>query len=55
MIAAFHIAVAMKPLDGNFAQNVLNHGVAGLNIDVCRIEGKPPSETLAKYTVSRTE
>jgi hypothetical protein len=43
MIAAFHIAVAMKPLDGNFAQNVLNHGVAGLNIDVCRIEGKPPS------------
>jgi hypothetical protein len=39
----FHIAVAMKPLGGNFAQNGLNHGVAGLNIDVCRIEGKPPS------------
>jgi site-specific DNA-methyltransferase (adenine-specific) len=37
MIATFHIAVAMKPLDGNFAQNALNHGVAGLNVDGARI------------------
>jgi hypothetical protein len=37
MIAIFHIAVAMKPLGGNFAQNGLNHGVAGLNIDAARI------------------
>jgi hypothetical protein len=37
MIATFHIAVAMKPLDGNFAQNALNHGVAGLNVDGCRV------------------
>lgn len=29
--------VAMKPLDGTFAQNALKHGVAGLNIDACRI------------------
>jgi hypothetical protein len=37
MTATFHIAVAMKPLDGNFAQNALEHSVAGLNIDGCRI------------------
>jgi site-specific DNA-methyltransferase (adenine-specific) len=37
MIAAFHITVAMKPLDGNFAQNAIKHSVAGLNIDGCRI------------------
>jgi site-specific DNA-methyltransferase (adenine-specific) len=43
MIAAFHITVAMKPLDGNFAQNALEHGVAGLNIDRCRAAGTPES------------
>jgi site-specific DNA-methyltransferase (adenine-specific) len=31
------IIVAMKPLDGTFAENALKHGVAGLNIDGCRI------------------
>jgi len=31
------IIVAMKPLDGTYAQNALNHGVAGLNIDGGRI------------------
>lgn len=32
------IIVAMKPLDNTFAENALKHGVAGLNIDGCRIE-----------------
>ena len=32
------IIVAMKPLDGTFAQNAMKHGVAGLNIDGSRIE-----------------
>jgi len=32
------IIVAMQPLDGTFADNALKHGVAGLNIDECRIE-----------------
>jgi site-specific DNA-methyltransferase (adenine-specific) len=32
------IILAMKPLDGTFAQNALKHGVAGLNIDEGRIE-----------------
>jgi len=31
------IIVAMKPLDGTFAENALRHGVAGLNIDGARI------------------
>lgn len=34
------IILAMNPLDGTFANNALNHGVAGLNIDECRIEGE---------------
>jgi site-specific DNA-methyltransferase (adenine-specific) len=32
------IIVAMKPLDGTFAVNAERHGVAGFNIDECRIE-----------------
>jgi len=35
------IIVAMKPLDGTFAENALAHGVAGLNIDGCRIGENP--------------
>ena len=37
MTSTLHIVVAMKPLDGNFASNAIKHGVAGLNIDACRI------------------
>lgn len=32
------IIVAMKPLDGTFAENAKKHGVAGLNIDGSRVE-----------------
>lgn len=35
------IIMAMKPLDGTFAENAEKHGVAGLNIDVARIKGLP--------------
>jgi site-specific DNA-methyltransferase (adenine-specific) len=31
------IVLAMNPLDGTFANNALRHGVAGLNVDGCRI------------------
>lgn len=31
------IVLAMKPLDGTFAENALEHGVAGLDIDGCRL------------------
>jgi len=37
MLASFHIVLAMKPIEGNFAQNAMEHGVAGLNIDAGRI------------------
>lgn len=40
------IILAMKPLDKNFAKNALKHGVAGLNIDACRIGNT--TETHAK-------
>ena len=32
------IILARKPLVGTVAQNVLEHGVGGLNIDACRVE-----------------
>lgn len=31
------IIVAMKPVEGTFANNALTHGLAGLNIDECRV------------------
>lgn len=31
------IVMAMKPLDGTFAENAMKHGVAGINIDECRV------------------
>ena len=34
------IVLARKPLDGTVAQNVLKHGVGGLNIDGCRVSIK---------------
>ena len=39
------IVLAMKPLDGTFAQNAQRHGVAGMNIDGCRI----PCDYAAEY------
>ena len=33
------IILARKSLDGTVANNVLAHGVGGLNIDACRVEG----------------
>ena len=37
------ITVARKPLIGTVAENVLEHGTGGLNIDGCRVDGAPPS------------
>ena len=34
---AVHIVVAMKPIEVNYAENALCHGVVGLNIDGCRV------------------
>lgn len=41
------VIVAMKPLDGTFAQNALKHGVAGVNVDGCRL---PTSDNWAHGT-----
>jgi site-specific DNA-methyltransferase (adenine-specific) len=39
---SFEIIVwAMKPLESNFAQNALKHGVAGINVDAGRIASGP--------------
>ena len=37
VIGIQHIVLAMKPTEGNFSENALKHGVAGINIDGCRI------------------
>src|SRR5699024_7850975 len=39
------IILARKPLSGTVAQNVLAHGVGGLNIDACRVPGAKPDTT----------
>ena len=44
------IILARKPLDGTVANNVLAHGVGGLNIDACRVgsgTGEPKPEYVA--------
>jgi len=48
------ICVAMKPLDGTFAQNALKHGVAGLNIDGGRIE-VDKRDHIMKYPYSESK
>jgi site-specific DNA-methyltransferase (adenine-specific) len=42
------IVLAMKPLDGTFAENALRWGVAGLNVDGCRIAGEVPKTIQGK-------
>jgi len=49
------IAVAMKPLDGTFAHNALTHGVAGLNIDECRIAVDPVIDASQLRTLNRSQ
>ena len=39
------IIMARKPLDGTVVNNVLKHGVEGLNIDACRVGNKRPPTT----------
>ena len=41
------IILAMNPLEGTFANNALKHGVAGLNIDECRI---PTNEQITNHS-----
>lgn len=43
------ICLARKPLEGTVAGNVLTHGVGGLNIDACRIEGDDAQEGRSRH------
>jgi len=56
MIDTVHIVVAMKPIEDSFADNALKHGVAGINIDGCRvgyISKSDESESKEKQSVGR--
>ena len=46
------IILARKPLDGTVANNVLAHGVGGLNIDACRVGTDQP---LVRPSISRDD
>jgi len=37
-MTVLHIVVAMKPVEGNYAENAISNKVAGLNIDGGRVE-----------------
>jgi DNA modification methylase len=39
------IVLARKPLDGTVANNVLKHGVGGINIDGCRVDGRESDQS----------
>ncbi len=42
------IIMAMKPNEGSYADNALEYGVSGINIDACRIKtGEQPEKTVA--------
>lgn len=38
------IIIARKPLDGTYANNILTHGVGGMNIDACRLGERDRTE-----------
>lgn len=48
------ICVAMKPLDGGFVNNALEHGCAGINVDECRVgaDGGTTRSDQAPYAAS---
>lgn len=54
MTGVLHVAVVMKSTDGNFAFNALKHGVAGLNIDGCRIGTETITQHGRKETFSQS-
>jgi len=40
------IVVAMKPCDGTFVNNAIKHGIAGINIDACRVGQRWPANVI---------
>jgi DNA modification methylase len=47
------IVVARKPLCGTVAENVLQHGTGGLNVDGCRVGTEPPAPRNAPKKIMR--
>ena len=47
------ICVAMKPLVGTYAENAIEHGVAGINVDGCRVGTEDQLQTLVNDTDER--
>ena len=43
------IILAQKPLDGTVANNVLAHGVGGLNIDACRVPARDDRKPVSGF------
>ncbi len=42
------IVMARKPFKGTVAENVLEHGTGGINIDECRVETNPEVDDMLK-------
>jgi site-specific DNA-methyltransferase (adenine-specific) len=49
------IVMARKPIDGTVANNVLKHGVGGINIDGCRVEINEPIDFSKKQRQQHSE
>lgn len=52
--ASEHWILARKPLVGTVAENVLAHGVGGLNIEGCRIGFASPEDAAAAFPAGKT-
>jgi len=48
------ILVARKPLVGTVAANVIEHGTGGINIDACRVGGKPSPSISRRESASKS-
>lgn len=49
------ILLAMKPVEGTFAENAVKYGVAGLNIEECRLEYSETNSPIPQLAQGKTE
>lgn len=49
------IIIARKPLDGTVAENILKHGVGGINIDACRVPIDADADATQLRTMNRSK
>lgn len=48
MTGCLNIVLAMKPVEGNFAENCLRHGCGALNIDGCRVGNETRTDEITE-------